>query len=293
MKAPDPAGQPAPGFDTGVLDTRYPGPGDVPGRAYWFIFGQSGILVPCDGVPSFLPVHHKHGLSAIRELYIGSYREIPCFAVELVPGEDCPAGYAFADIRDLDGCVDRELLGVAGRASHLLGFCRTTRFCGACGAETVLMDTEIGKQCPSRGIVVYPRLSPAILVLVMRDDEVLLASSPRFPKGLFSLLAGFVEPGETVEHAVRREVMEETGISIRDIRYFGSQPWPFPDSLMLGFVASYDGGEITPDTTEIDEAHWFSRERMPRVLPRPLSLSRMIIDWFLEGCPGDRGPGNH
>ena len=130
-------------------------------------------------------------------------------------------------------------------------------------------------------IVSFPRISPAIIVLVERDGKALLARSPRFKEGLFSTLAGFVEPGETLEDAVRREVKEEAGIDVKNIRYFGSQPWPFPDSLMVGFTAEYAGGEIKIDDNEILDARWFSAEDMPEI-PGKISIARALIDYFLE-----------
>ena len=132
-------------------------------------------------------------------------------------------------------------------------------------------------QCPSCGLLTYPRISPAVMVLIRRGDELLLARSPHFRSGMYSALAGFVEAGETVEHAAVREVREEVGIEIANLRYFRSQPWPFPDSLMLAFFADYAGGEITPDPAEIAEAGWFPIDALP-TLPDPVSIARRLID---------------
>jgi NAD+ diphosphatase len=148
-------------------------------------------------------------------------------------------------------------------------------------------NDEVAKQCPQCGFVSFPRISPAIIVLVEHDGKALLARSPRFKEGLFSTLAGFVEPGETLENAVRREVKEEAGINVKNIRYFGSQPWPFPDSLMIGFTAEYACGEITVDNNEILDARWFSADNMPEI-PGKISISRALIDWFLDRQKNDK-----
>ena len=203
-----------------------------------------------------------------------------CYAVALEDTVKPPQNYRFSDIRGLSGRTCDDFLGFAARASHILLFDRTTKFCGVCGAPNLQVETEIAKLCPECGQVIYPRLSPAIVVLVRRGTS-FLARSPRFPPGMYSVIAGFVEPGETIEHAVHREVMEETGICISDLHYIGSQPWPFPDSLMIGFVASYAGGTLTVDAREIEDAGWFKRDGLPG-LPGPLSLSRALIDMFVK-----------
>jgi NAD+ diphosphatase len=140
---------------------------------------------------------------------------------------------------------------------------------------------ERAKTCPACGLNSYPRLSPAVIVAVVKDDKLLLATSPRFRSSFWSVLAGFVEPGETLEDCVVREVEEEVGITVRNVRYFGSQPWPFPDSLMLGFTAEYAKGEIKTDGMEIVEADWFGADNLPNV-PPSVSIARRLIDWFVE-----------
>ena len=279
-----------PAFDSGQLDTRYPGPVICSETCNWFIFRGDEILVPeGDGMVRFQDVHREFNMVPAALLFVGMSGGVPCYAVALDSSAKTPDNFRFCDIRALSGRTSNELLGVAARASHLLLFDRTTQFCGTCGAGNLLTESELAKQCPVCGQIIYPRLSPAIIVLVRRGDEVLLARSPGFPPGMYSVIAGFIEPGETIEHAVHREVMEETGITICDLHYIGSQPWPFPDSLMIGFVASYAGGTVRADSGEIEDAGWFKRGALPG-LPGPLSLSRALIDLFEKGCLPDNNP---
>jgi len=140
--------------------------------------------------------------------------------------------------------------------------------------------TERAKECPQCGLLHFPRLAPAIIVLVERDQEFLLARSRHFLPGMYSVLAGFVEPGESLEEAVVREVKEEVGVDIKDIKYFGSQPWPFPHSLMIGFTATYAGGEISLNDSEIEDAGWFTVNNLPRI-PGKISIARKLIDGYL------------
>ncbi|KUG20911.1 nadh pyrophosphatase [hydrocarbon metagenome] len=209
--------------------------------------------------------------------YLGHRGAVACYAVE-VPGDlPLPEGLAYSGVRELAGLVPDGELAVAALAVQIVDYDRTTRFCGRCGAATEPVRTERAKICPSCHRIAYPRLSPAIIVLVRKGGSILMVRGGGAAPGRYSLVAGFVEPGETIEDAVRREVREEAGIAIKNIRYCASEPWPFPDSLMLGFVADYDGGDIAPDGVEIESAVWFDRDHLP-VLPPQLSLTRALID---------------
>jgi NAD+ diphosphatase len=143
--------------------------------------------------------------------------------------------------------------------------------------------TELAKICPACGFVSFPRLSPAVIMSIIKNDHILLARSPRFPPGMFSTLAGFVEPGETLEEAVKREVREEVNIRISNISYVASQPWPFPHSIMIGFSATYLDGEIEVDNDELEDARWFSVRDLP-VLPSRITIARLLIDNFIKNC---------
>lgn len=190
----------------------------------------------------------------------------------------------FVDLRRLWGMVDETVWTLAGRAVQLVDWARTHRYCGRCGTATEAAPGERAMRCPSCGLTAFPRLAPAIIVLIERDDgRALLARNVRFPTAMYSCLAGFVEPGETLEEAVRREVKEEVGVDLADVSYWGSQPWPFPHSLMLGFQAHYGGGEIVCDGSEIAEARWFARDELPMVPPRMSIAGRLIEDWVQRG----------
>jgi NAD+ diphosphatase len=253
--------------------------------AWWFIFrgdellvhrGSSSVEIPC--VVDISDV----GLKAVRQQYLGRLDSRHCYAAELAEGTSAPAGMAFQGLRKVYGLVDEELFGLAGRAFQIVDWDRTHQFCGRCGAPLTTSATERAKECAQCGLIQYPRIAPSIIVLVQRGPELLLARPYHFPAGFYSVIAGFVEPGETLEEAVVREVGEEVGITITDIRYFGSQPWPFPHSLMIGFTAHHAGGEISIDNDEMEDAGWFTADNLPKI-PGKISIARKLIDWSLEG----------
>ena len=179
--------------------------------------------------------------------------------------------------------LDRPLYLKAGKCQELLYWDQQTRYCGVCGAP-MRMDTDISKKCTSCGKEVWPQLATAVIVLIHRGDEVLLVRARNFRTDFYGLVAGFVETGETLEEAVAREAMEETGVSIRNIRYFGSQPWPYPCGLMVGFHADYAGGDIHLQQSEIAKGGWFRRDNLPQI-PEPLSIARMLLDDWLSDTP--------
>jgi len=251
--------------------------------AYWFVFRDRKMLVVVESYKSS-PVLVKDirdvGILPVREIYMGRLGDTDCYAAEVGEKTDSPEGMEYHSLRSIHGAMEETIFKIAFRATHTIEWDRTDQYCSRCGTKNMLKNDEMAKKCPQCGYVSFPRISPAIIVLVEHDGKALLARSPRFKEGLFSTLAGFVEPGETLEDAVRREVKEEVGINVKNIRYFGSQPWPFPDSLMIGFTAEYECGEITVDNNEILDARWFSTEEMPEI-PGRISISRALIDHFL------------
>ena len=243
------------------------------------ITGQSLCVVTEPDVT--LPVDETAG--ADGDLYLGELDGAPCFARLLAPDAEPPPGSAPQSMRQLFGALTDEEFGVAGRALGLTAWDRDHRFCSRCGAPTVRSATERLRTCASCGFGAYPRLAPAVIMLVERDGKALLARNARTRMPFFSTLAGFVEVGESLEETVAREVREEAGVEVSDIRYFGSQPWPFTNALMIGFTARWASGEIVADPVEILEAAWFAPDELP-VVPPKLSIARALIDDFVVRC---------
>jgi NAD+ diphosphatase len=201
-----------------------------------------------------------------------------------------PEPFTVAGLRELWATLGEASWHTAGRAVHLAEWASTHRFCGRCATPTQRVDGERSLRCPACGLLCYPRISPAVIVLVRRGDEALLARGARFPLPFYSTLAGFVEVGESLEQTVHREIREEVGVEVDRVTYFGSQPWPFPHSLMVGFTAEWASGEIRPDGTEILDARWFAADALPQV-PPPLSIARRLIDaWVADVTQRDTQP---
>lgn len=283
-----PFGSP-PGFEAAV---RAPQP--APGAGLWFVFKGDRLLVelgPAD-VPSDdlrvprrprwarLPLQKNHnwlGCEPVRTLYLGRLGGTDCWAAEAGEAAGPPEGMGWEGLRTLFTVLDDTHFALAGRAIQLIDWDRNHRFCGRCGAPTESKHDERSRVCPSCRLVAYPRIAPAVMALVRRERELLLARGPHFPPGMYSALAGFVEPGETLEQCAAREVEEEAGVRVSRIRYFASQPWPFPNSLMIAFVCGWSGGEIRPQAGEIEAAGWFDVLQLPR-LPSKISIARRLID---------------
>lgn len=250
--------------------------------SYWVFRYQNALLTLSDKESGkVFPHGHAADFGHPKNaLLVGEWQGLPCYAVEL---DNHPESFAaeLTPLFGIFGLAGPEAFALAGRATQLLDWQRNHRYCGACGKPTMPKSGEFAMACDACNLLVYPRLSPAIMVLVIRDGQLLLARSPHFPPGMYSALAGFVEAGETLEQCVAREVREEVGIEITNLRYFRSQPWPFPNSLMLAFFADYAGGTLTPDPVEISEAGWFPLDALP-LLPDKISISRHLIDAAIE-----------
>ena len=250
-------------------------------QALWFAFEGDKLLV-FDGEPVRVPLAESPeelDLSVTFRWEIGDLDGHTCWAVET--DSEAPEGMEFRDLRSFFFGVDDGFFRMAGRAKQLVGWHATHRFCGRCGGKTEPVSGELAKRCTRCGMMHYPRLSPAAIILVEKGDRILLARSPGFPEGLYSVLAGFVEPGESIEDTVAREIEEEVGIEVRNVTYFGSQPWPFPHSLMIGFTAEYEDGELSPDPDEIEDAGWYTTRNLPQ-LPPKTSIARAMIDDFVK-----------
>ena len=218
---------------------------------------------------------------AIARIYLGRLDGRPCFAIPLATEPEIPPGHAFLGLRELFGQLPEPIHGVAGRAFQIVEWYRNHAFCGRCGSQTELAAGERARGCPNCGATYFPRINPAVIMLVEREGRMLLARNKLFRGPWYSCLAGFVEPGESLEEAVAREVLEEVGIEVEGITYSASQPWPFPSQLMIGFYARHRSGEIKVQDSEILDAGWFSTGDLPQ-MPGRFSLARQLIDGFLE-----------
>ncbi|WP_461482213.1 NAD(+) diphosphatase [Porticoccus sp.] len=241
------------------------------------------VLCTADGEQLIFPPSQLAAQDYPRHL-LGLLDGRPCYAVDF-PLEGIPRELAWFRLRSLLGDMDEPLFNLAGRACQLVQWDRQHRYCGRCGRPTESSEGDRSKCCDHCNELFYPRLSPCVIVVISRGDHCLLASSSRWQGGFYSALAGFIEPGETAEEALHREVMEEVGIRVTNLRYFSSQPWPFPGQLMLGFHANYLAGEIRVDGEEISAADWYHYEQLP---PHPdaRTLSGRLIQHFVAGCRG-------
>jgi len=255
-------------------------PENIDGAIY-FVFSKQSILDTREE-NGWLPLQRDTWLALAPELftehYMGMLEGQHCFAVDLV--EPLP-NQEFTSLRNIANQDDDRLFALAGRATQVVEWFKTHQYCGRCGVQTELHQHDRARVCPECGMHFYPRLSPSIIVLVRRGDEVLLARNANWPEGFYSTLAGFVEPGESVEETLHREVFEEVGIRIRNIRYKGSQPWAFPNSLMIGYHADYESGEFDLQEDEIADAQWFHYKSLPAI-PGKIAISRWLIDDYLE-----------
>jgi NAD+ diphosphatase len=252
------------------------------GEAWYFVFASGELVCRSDrGAPEpvtaddfrwfDMEVRSKH--------FLGHYLGRPCFAVS-AKGQ-AAEGFVQVGLRALLGRTAQSLFYLAGRAQQVVEWYETHQFCGRCGAEMQDHGSDRAMQCPSCQLINYPRLSPSIIVLVTKGDEMLLARNAAWPNGMYSTLAGFVEAGESIEQTVHREVMEEVGLSVGQLKYFGSQSWPFPNSLMLGFHAEYESGDIVCQPEEIADAQWFRANNLPQT-PAKTAISGWLIQEFLD-----------
>ena len=227
------------------------------------------------------------GLQAQQFHPVGLLQGRYCRTAWMAQAEALPAGWAWRKLRSLFAVMGEDGLSIAGRAFQIAEWARTHSFCGACASPTEQVAGERCVKCPACGMVAYPRISPAMMVLIRKGEAILLARHSASGLGFFTALAGFVEAGESIEEAVHREVFEEVGLKVGNVRYFGSQPWPFPHSLMIAYTAEYESGEIRVDESEIAEARWFGPGDSLPVVPPGISIAGQLIHAHLPGLsPG-------
>ena len=251
-------------------------PASATPEAWCFAFVGSQLLLPDDAALGLQPLAPAAWLAlASSQHYLGTLTALDCWALGLPAA---PPGWRAVPLRTAMQGFDAALAALAGRAAQLLAWERSHRYCGVCGTPTDLQPGERARRCPACQHTAYPRLSPAMMALVWRPGALLLARSPHYPQGLYSALAGFVEAGESLEDCVHREVAEEVAVQVQDLRYFGSQSWPFPHSLMVAYTARYAGGEIVAQADEIEHAQWFALDALPAIPPRFSIAGHLIRD---------------
>lgn len=252
---------------------------------YWFIFCQSDLLVKrCSDNTYAIPLSEEPPVK-LKEwthvLNVGTMENgIACKAFSIEQPVAEMDGYHMCGLRKSFYYLPRDFYLMAGKCHELLYWDKNTRFCGVCGAP-MKMHTDISKRCTSCGKEVWPQLATAIIVRIQRGDEILLVHAKNFATNFYGLVAGFVETGETLEEAVKREVMEETQLEITNLKYFASQPWPYPCGLMVGFTADYVSGDIRLQRSELSSGGWFRRDNLPTI-PEKLSIARKLIDDWIK-----------
>ncbi|WP_213880105.1 NAD(+) diphosphatase [Pseudomonas sp. dw_358] len=259
-------------WTTAVLDPSHTGGWAVVRSSLGFLRDEQGPLFAREWVASQgLPVLAEHG--------VGHLEGEPVFVYELQGPVELP-GCEWQGLRQFMMQGDLDIFNLLGYAAQIATWAREHRFCGSCGRAAVQIKGERAMHCDVCDLRAYPRISPSMIVLLTRGDEILLARSPRFVTGVYSTLAGFAEPGESAEQCLIREVREEVSLQVRNIQYKGSQCWPFPHSMMLGFHAEYAGGDIVPQADEIEDAQWFRVDALPP-LPAGRSIARYLIDLYV------------
>ncbi|MBR2438557.1 MAG: NAD(+) diphosphatase [Lentisphaeria bacterium] len=247
----------------------------LPGETFVFAFHGRDMLMNGTELPRLSDFPNKNDIQ-IRALYVGNLNGIPCIGIPFPEQTE----WNVQPLRAVIHSVDEAVICAICRAKELMFWRERRKFCGKCGHEMEDSGTDLARVCPNCRERYYPQIAPAVITAVLKEDKILLAHNRNFTSGVHSLIAGFVESGESLEQAVAREILEETSIKVKNIRYYSSQPWPFPNSLMLGFVAEYESGELTPDGTELETAGWFSADELP-MLPDHGSIARKIIDDFI------------
>lgn len=252
-------------------------------HTYWFIFQKDTLVLLAKPDPhrlsleDFIPVLKPY---FIRQLKL-EIVEQEAYCAEISGEAELPEDLVLVPLRKAFEELDNDWYATLVKAYSVINWDKNHQFCGHCSNPTQPRLGVFERVCSVCGLSVYPRISPSVIVLIKKEDHVLMARSPHFPPGVFGLIAGFVEVGESLEETVHREVMEEVGITIKNLRYFDSQPWPFPDSLMVGFIADYASGELKIDRYEIEEAGWYRYDELPIRRPSSVTIARRLIEHFL------------
>lgn len=253
----------------------------------WLIFHQDKLIAHTSPVFALLSTDDilPFRQYLIREHLIGQLDGSDVYSAELTLSATGFEAYSKLSLRSALELMSNEWYALAAKAFSIINWDRNHQYCGRCGQPTILATRLFERACPKCQLNFYPRISPSIIVLIQKGDEILMARSSHFPAGVYGLIAGFVEPGESIEATVHREVYEETRLRIRHLKYFGSQPWPFPDSLMMGFFAEYESGELEIDRVELEHAGWYRYDQLPGRPSTHLSIASKMLDHYLEQHP--------
>lgn len=254
-------------------------------HALYFIYYDKKVLIKRVGETIQMPTREECGQLAAslkNSYYLGEMDGRACVCGKVEEAGEIHTDLNLATLNDEIWEKDEQLYFIAIKAMQLMGWDENTQYCGRCGNKFERKEDERAKICPKCRKIEYPRISPAVIVGVTKGEELLLAHNAHFREGLYSIIAGFVEQGETLEQAVRREVYEEVGIKVKDIKYVSSKPWSLSDSLMIGFTAEYESGEIQVDGEELTDAGWYSQTHLPPRLPMPITTARQIINKLIN-----------
>ena len=253
---------------------------DPGGPGCWILLRESELIIDTTGATPILPAAVIPPVPIVGEpLYLGLWQGLSCRLGVVGQDIELDTGLEASDLFAGNPDLPIDLLSLGGLARQVLHWEGNSRYCSKCGTGMTRLPAEWGKLCPDCGAHHFPHIHPCVIVVVRRPGEVLLARKAEWPIGRYSLVAGFLDFSECLEEAVAREVMEETGIEINNIRYIGSQGWPFPSQLMAGFVADYVAGEVKVEEKELEDAGWFSVDDLP-LLPPKRSISRYLIDTY-------------
>lgn len=250
--------------------------------AYWFIFQNNTLLLlkKDNALPGFTECA-SIAPYFLNHFQLGKLNKMEYYCAEVNKEALIPDVLHSLTLRQALPLFDLDMYGLAVKAYSIMNWDKNHQFCGCCGSLTTQQAKDFERQCTTCGLNFFPRISPSIIVLIKREDHLLMARGPHFPPGIYGLIAGFVNAGERIEEAVHREVKEEVGLTIKNLLYCGSQPWPFPDSLMMAFTADYETGEITMDQDEIEDAGWYKYDKLPGLPSMALSIAMKLIDDFV------------
>lgn len=251
----------------------------------WLIFQGEKILLASFKNTYTLPVDtalSQLKTNLLRQHHLGEFNRASCYCAEISSDINLPVGIKSVSLRNAFEYLGIDWYAAAAKAYSVINWDRNHQYCGRCGHLTTIKSGTFERICPQCGLSQYPRISPSMIVLIKKGDELLMARSPHFPPGVYGLIAGFVEVGESIEDAVHREIKEEVGITIKNLQYFGSQLWPFPDSLMIAFTADYASGDLVIDHQEIEEANWYRYDKIPGRPGTSISIASKLIDAFIK-----------